>query len=165
MAAEGLQPAAVSDEIEVHSGQRELSTAERNELARIVKDLRRPIWPAILLTLWFSLVAGGYLISGRTPESGDLLRVTFLGVVALLNDVVYITRLNRARRMAEDLRQGILLILRYVTKAAPTDETDGDSVQDIEVLPRSRATWTEQGKPASWRTSDSWLSVPRRMQK
>jgi hypothetical protein len=117
---------------------RALSARELGELSA----LRRPIlrWPVLLLLLpavfLIPILSEG--LSKRTPESlgGAIIPgvLTLAAAGNLVRNVVLFSRVGR------DLSEGHVMIVREAQGAA------------VEILPHSGVTWSEDGRPAAWRS-------------
>ena len=153
LAAEWLQLESANDETEVYSGRRELSPAERLELNRIQRALRRRALPAVVFALFFALIALSNLSPGDADKGIDWAALGFFAILTLINVVVFIRRSAFSRRIAADTAQGVVLILRIASRPTPDEAPDSDGVKEFEILPNSKTVWTDAGKPASWRTS------------
>jgi hypothetical protein len=141
-----LVPVSRSPEGTVSAGQRALSPSESEELRRRIRDAwRRPLLPALLLSLWFFPLLAGFLWERRLPPDWHRLSFLLLGFAALSADGVLLLSLQQASRLRRDLETGVVSVVRVTNLAS------GSVEQDFEVLPTSRLVWTEAGRPAAWR--------------
>jgi hypothetical protein len=128
---------------------RSLSPAERGELARHIDTLRRRYWPPVVVTVAVAALVGVRLwVEG--PDS-DLLgtgSLLWYGL-ALLTYLAYLRRIRAARRLSWDRE------LRWVVTVhdrAAVASSEGVAPK-LEMLPISQLAWSENARPAAWRTS------------
>jgi hypothetical protein len=146
VAAEWTEPVRTRDGDLIHVNRRDLSPAERTELARIANRLAfGPGWIVGVAAAWFVLVLLANVGRGTWGEQAVALALPGLatGVTA--------ARLARDLRLAARLRRdgeaGQVVIVR-----GPTGEsTPGMLGPPIEYLATSGFLWTSSGHPAGWR--------------
>jgi hypothetical protein len=130
---------------------RSLSPAERGELARHIDTLRRRYWPPIVATVGVAALVG-VRVWAEGPEA-DLFGAGSLlwYAVAVLTYLAYLRRLRAAQRLHWDRE------LRWVVTVhdrAKLESSDGAGLAPkLEMLPISQLAWTENARPAAWRTS------------
>jgi hypothetical protein len=167
VAAQWLEPVAESQEGTLLGGRRELSEAEREELRRFAGRLwRHPLPWAVGFTLWLSMPVTVLIFAGHSDSGVDWwIRFAFLAAVTLWIDLHLLRALWIARRLQQDAREGQVLIFRTHPGPAPVPSEGGLTKPDeplekerdllpetVEVLPQSQWCWTEDGRPAAWRT-------------
>jgi len=139
----------VENDPSVSLKRRSLTSAERGELARHIDTLRRRYWPPIVVTVAVAALVGVRLWAEGPDtdlfETGSLL---WYGL-ALLTYLAYLRRLRAARRLHWDRE------LRWVVTVhdrATLASREGVAPK-LEMLPISQLAWTENARPAAWRTS------------
>lgn len=130
---------------------RSLSPAERGELARHIDSLRRRYWPPIVVTVGIAAVIGVRLwAEGPRTDLFGTGSLLWYGL-ALLTYLAYVRRIRAARRLHWDRE------LRWVVTVhdrATLASSEGAGVAPkLEMLPISQLAWTENARPAAWRTS------------
>jgi len=147
LAAEWVQPAMLGAEGAPHVNQRDLSQAERGELALFMRALLLRSLPLLLLfNLWAC-----FLLFDSTVQKEPPLFFLFLAATVWV-DWKMLKRLRLRAQLAQDLQRGSLMIVRW--PVTPPEETP-DVVAlspPLEILPASRVLWTVDGRPAPWRT-------------
>ncbi|HET9471347.1 MAG TPA: hypothetical protein VFO24_09605, partial [Usitatibacter sp.] len=130
IAAQWLEPIAHNDAATLLRGQRELSTAEREELRRFARRLwRRPLPFAIGFTLYFFVPLATLLQEGLRESRADGFLFLLMAWVTLRIDTAFARALWHARRLEQDAREGRIVILRTdpitppVTDEAPPPES------------------------------------------
>jgi hypothetical protein len=158
IAAEWLQPAPGRDDLMI--GKRELSGPECDELRRFAASLwKRPLLPAIGLTLWLAMPITMLFLNGRLGGTWEYVRFALLAAVTLLADCHLVRRLVEATRLRRDAVRGDVVILRAMGEGAETRpigrEAGGGTVEvggeAVELLPVTFRVWTVGGRPAEWR--------------
>lgn len=121
---------------------RSLTPAERDELARITAEFRRPSWPLwVLVPCTLTLAAWPYL-HPTEPWFGLLAAFVHMGTGASVFH--FVQRLRTASRLGAD-RTLRWLVTVTDRKASPS------ATPHLEMLAMSRMAWTEHGQPAQWR--------------
>jgi hypothetical protein len=151
IASQWLEPAGNVAGSPLDVGSRELSTAERAELrAHAAATWRRPLLWTVPLSLWYWPLQIFIVLSGRGLEGfWSKLHFAWLAWITIGADVAYVYAVRRAIALNRDAREGRVMIGR-IRDVYP----EGDRVSDFEfeLLPVSRIYWTEQQRPADWRT-------------
>ncbi len=154
IAAQWLEPVGESEEGVLFAGKRALSQPELTELG--IKQRR--MWlkyavPAILLTLLFFLGLSSWDSKSNPLSLSRKVRLAVIGVLALTNDVLFISSAVRAYKISQDKAQASIIIVRR--PLGPDEKRSNDSAESefrsYEFLPISRMLWTEEGLPANWR--------------
>ncbi len=158
IAAEWVQPLYTIPGAVVHGNRRELSEPERRELRRYIRDLTlKPVGPTLLLTAWFSLP----LILGTAAQYQ--VQLVLCGAITVRTWYWMARNLQRASRIARDLRAGSVMILRRGPLPDELEfEYDGELSEPIEILPIARIDWTVNGRPAGWRRIGKVARVRRK---
>ncbi|MGC8668381.1 MAG: hypothetical protein ACP5VE_09740 [Chthonomonadales bacterium] len=151
LAAEWVQAGEMGLGNRARSGMRDLSAAEIQEIHRHAGTMiARPLGPALLFTAASLTLL--WIHNGRIPPA---LAGPFAWIVSIACLAVLILALSAATafQYRRDASFGRVLILRYVLEKEP-GETSAEQVSPpVEVLPFSRAPWTDDGRPARWRRS------------
>jgi hypothetical protein len=141
----------VEDDPGVTLKRRSLSPAERGELARHIDTLRGRYWPPIVVTSAVVVVVGVRLwVEG--PDS-DLLgagSLVWYGL-ALLTYLAYVRRIRAARRLHWD--RELRWVVTVHDRATLASSEGVGMAPKLEMLPISQLAWTENARPAAWRTS------------
>lgn len=158
IAAEWLQPVGSTPDAQMLGGQREMSPAERDEVLRHARRMViRPAPFAIALTAWL-------LVQSHVTGVVGQVQIILLAMLAATANLALFRSLHQASQLHRDSRTGTLVIMRIEPKtrtdaasvttgslpasATATNEAQGET---MELLPISRLTWTEDGRPAIWR--------------
>ncbi len=164
MAAEWLEPVAKDGDTTLLGGRRDLTQAEREEVRRHARRLWvRPLPYVVGLTVWLSLPVAVILRDGRLHSGHDWFSFCLLGAITLWTDVRFARAAWIARGLGADARDGWTIILRR-QDPAPSEVAEAVGLQEIaaaiaarpevvEALPHSRWIWTEDNRPAAWRTA------------
>jgi hypothetical protein len=130
---------------------RSLSPAERVELARHIVTLRCRYWPPIVVTVGVAGLVGVRLwAEGPDPDllsTGSLLWYA----LALLTYLAYLRRIRAARRLEWD--RELRWVVTVHDRASLTSNEETGLAPKLEMLPISQLAWTENARPAAWRTS------------
>ena len=78
-----------------------------------------------------------------------------MGGFAVLSGMLLTVTVRMARRMMRDIKIGKLLIVRRRMSLRKTwlKPDEAGELMTVEILPMSRRLWTQDGKPAPWRTA------------
>jgi len=153
IAAQWLEPIGVIGDFDMQQGRRELSAEEMEELRRCAKGLwRKPLLPALLLSLWSFPLAGYAIVSHKWPAGWGGIMLALLTVSAVLLDYDLYQRLRQARCIGRDLADGFVIILnaRADEEKGAEDAAPGEE-HLYEGLLHSGLLWTEDGRAAGWR--------------
>ncbi|MCB8933253.1 MAG: hypothetical protein M9921_09770 [Fimbriimonadaceae bacterium] len=128
--------------------ERTLSDDEHRELASIVHGLS-PLRNPLALVGWVyvgALAANGLSRTAEDPSHlvvGAIFSALWIFISTLLS-----RRFSLYRRLSRDLVQGVTYAS---TSSGVTLRTGRGELVDAEFLPHSRALWTVEGEPATWR--------------
>lgn len=155
IAAQWLQPVTRNDDETLLGGRRALSQAERDELLRYARHAwTRPLPGAIGFTLWAGVRISSLLLHPLLNTGINWIFFTLFVFFTLLMDVALVMQVLLSRKLRQDAQAGHVIIVG-VEKNAPSVSrvTPADTVPMIrEVLPHSKREWTQEGRPAVWRT-------------
>ncbi|MBI3910815.1 MAG: hypothetical protein HY320_07765 [Armatimonadetes bacterium] len=148
-------PEAASPEA-LHTGARELSFGEKEELSRIAdRLLRSRLLAYSLISAWFGMAVLSLIVHILTRDPFRYYPIaTVVAVFWLLATGDLWRRVHLARRLRRDRQFGQVIIVR-----APRDgqTSAGHGAPElgppVEVLPQSGVIWTEGGQPSVWRRS------------
>jgi len=149
LAAEWLQAGETGLGNRALSGQRDLTPAEVDEIRQHARRIiMRPLGPALLFT--GAAVAILWTHNGYIPPS---MNGPFAWIVSVASLSVLVLALSAASafQYRKDAEVGRVLILRFVIEPSSSNEPADQLSPPVEVLPFSRAPWTEDGRPAHWR--------------
>jgi len=151
-AAGWLEPIGVIGDFDMQQGRRELSAEEMDELRRYAKGLwRKPLLPALLLSLWCFPLLGYMAHTRHWPESGGFWFAVLI-IVTIATDLRLLVNLARARRIGRDLAGGFVIILNARADEEKVAEDAAPGEEHLyEGLPHSGLLWTEDGRAVGWR--------------
>lgn len=151
VAAEWVSPAENAPQDEPHFNWRALSEAEKLEISRLANKLVLKLLPITLFfTAWLLLLAFTAFRSGGVPA--DIISFLVLIVITLAINWQFIIRCLQASRLRRDRDAGQVVILRWLRQEEDAEANrESTLTPPVEVLPRTRFVWTEDGKPAAWR--------------
>lgn len=163
IAAQWVEPISASDGSQVGLGHRELSRAERAEVAQCLRRARsRLIWPEGVSSLWLTTLAVVAVWQLADGNGASLFRLFFYVIIAGMVDVSWATRLMLAARLAKDIGDGHVVIFKFPhgeprrIGAKTVLPHEGAEVIS-EVLPFSKLPWTQNQHPAAWRRGKNML--------
>lgn len=139
LAREWLEP--VADDL--RAGTRALTPEEQEEIRRYARRAwRRPLLPAVGLTLWLCMPLAAFLLGGRCDGILSIFQAGWLAVMTVVADIALARGLRLSRRLSRDADAGMVGVL---------NADGGEDSAWAEVLPHAGLVWTEEGTPAPWR--------------
>ncbi len=155
IAAQWLQPVTRKDDETLLGGRRALSQAERDELLRYARHAwTRPLPGAIGFTLWAGVRISSLLLHPLLNTGINWIFFTLFVFFTLLMDVALVMQVLLSRKLRQDAQAGHVIIVGVEKNAqSVSPETPANTVPMIrEVLPHAKREWTQEGRPAVWRT-------------
>lgn len=151
VAAEWVSPPEGASQDEPHYNWRALSETEKLELSRFANGLVFKLLPLTLfLTIWLIILAASTLSRGDIPA--DPISFVILAVIVVAVNWQFIVRCMQASRLRRDRDAGQVVILRWLQQESDAEANRQPALSPpVEVLPRTRFVWTENGRPAGWR--------------
>lgn len=149
LAAEWVQAGEIDLGRPALSGRRDLTAAEVQEIRRRADAMiHKRLGPAVLFTATALAVLWTY--NGRIPASVSL-PFAWIAAIASFSILVLALAAATAIQYRRDAALGRVLIVRFVISTDAAEGAKEELTPPMEVLPFSRAPWTEDGLPARWR--------------
>lgn len=164
IAAEWLDPVSGNDDVELSSGQRELSVEEKAEMRTIQRQLwTQPLSSAIIFTFWSIMIISQCVINGRWPQGGGGIFSSILLFFGVISDYWLYIQVISALQLRRDIQHGVVLILRTQHAGAnKAEESDAEPVDHVfEVLPVSKMIWTVDFAPSPWRKMNVRIGIKK----
>ena len=161
IASQWLQPFAQNENATLLGGQRDLSSAEQDELRRFARLLwLRPLPFAAGLTLWAAMPVAAWMLGRHSANAFSFWQALFLVFFAVVTDYHFIHAVLLSRRIGQDAQRGRVMILSEQAnlekdKPPAQSQINAGKAEIVELLPISRMIWTGDGRPAAWRVLKS----------
>jgi len=151
VAAEWVSPPEGAPQDEPHYNWRALSETEKLELSGFANRLIIKLLPlTFFLTIWLIMLAASGLSRGDIPA--DPISFVIFAVIVIAVNWQFIVRCMQASRLRRDRDAGQVVILRWLLQGSDAEANRQPTLSPpVEVLPRTRFVWTENGRPAGWR--------------
>lgn len=144
-AADWVTPVDPGNPDAPHLNYRDMSAAEKAEVARHIRRLRRRTVPVTLgVNVWLSMGVFAAIYEHRLPR---IFTFYLLAIGVLVSDFLTINDWLLALRLRRDLRNRRIVIARMPLGPSGTAGLS----EAVEILPSSRMNWTARGQAAAWR--------------